>query len=257
MSLSRRRRFLAAAGFAGVVAAVLATSTRVAAQGPGVIRACVDREGEVHIIGPSDTCRRDQTLLTWDKVGPTGPAGPAGAPGSIGPMGPAGPVGPEGPAGRDGRDGRDAVVAGTPAPTVTLDMSIEDGAPTPITAFSFGESTTTSITSGSTGAGAGKAIFSNIVVSKMLDGVSVQLLKTAADSGHFSKVTIRAFNVGSSTPFAIYEFDLVFVASDAIGGDGNSLNESVTFIVGTIRTNITLGGTAYQTCWDVVNNTAC
>ena len=257
MLISRRVRFAGATAFAGVMAVGLLTTARVAAQGPGVIRACANREGELRIIGPLDACRPGQTLLIWTT---TGPAGPTGAPGSAGPAGPIGPIGltgPEGPAGRDGRDGRDAAGAGAPPPSVALDMAIEAGAPVPIMNFSFGESNPTTIGSATGGAGAGKVSFSNITVNKMLDAVTVQLLKAAANGSHFSKVTIRAFMAGDSTPFAVYEFDTAFVASDVIGGNGNSLNETAMFVVAKITSDVTLGGTTYHSCWDVETNTQC
>jgi len=136
-------------------------------------------------------------------------------------------------------------------------MGIEEGTPTPILGFSFGELNATTIGSATGGAGAGKVSFSNITVNKMLDAVSVQLLKAAATGSHFTKVTIQTFNQGENSPFATYVFDTVFVGSDVIGGNGNSLNETVMFVVGSIQADITVGGVSYHSCWDVVQNKAC
>jgi hypothetical protein len=47
-------------------------------------------------------CRRDDTLMRWNQVGPMGPVGPKGDTGATGPQGPAGPAGPVGPAGSGG-----------------------------------------------------------------------------------------------------------------------------------------------------------
>jgi len=248
MALRRAVQIVSALGVAAVAAFGLA-AVSVAAQG-SVIRACVSRDGQVRIVGAGETCRPNETLMTWNAVGPTGATGPTG------PTGPAGPAGPTGPEGAPGRDGRDAVAPAPPAPTVTLDMSIETGPALPITKFSFGEMNTTTDTTGG-GGGAGKVTFSNVTVNKMLDASTVQLLHAAAVGQHLSKVTIQAFMVGNSTPFAIYQFDTVFVGSDVIGGNGNSLNETVMFTFEKIATHVTFNGTTYDSCWDVAQNRSC
>ncbi len=73
-----------------------------------VVSACVDRAGKPRIVTGTDRCRKRETGLSWNKVGPTGPAGPQGLPGAngdVGPMGPAGPTGPAGPQGPVGPTG--------------------------------------------------------------------------------------------------------------------------------------------------------
>ncbi len=53
------------------------------------ITACVKSDGSMRLIDPAEqTCKpNNETLVTWNVVGPTGPTGP------IGPAGPAGPPG--------------------------------------------------------------------------------------------------------------------------------------------------------------------
>ena len=256
---NRSSRLLGAVAYASLVAFGLLGTDRVAAQSSDVIRACLNREGELRLIGPSDTCRPGQSLLMWNSVGPRGPAGPAGAPGPTGPMGAVGPMGPEGAAGRDGRDGRDGT-GGTPAPTVTLQMiisAINGGAPTPIRSFQLGATNPTTIGSASGGAGSGKVTFSDLSVSKMVDAYSVQLLKASAQGTHFTDLTIQAFEVGASVPFATYLFNQVFVTSDVLGSNGNSVNEAVTFAFATITSDVTIGGVTFHSCWDQALNRSC
>lgn len=78
----------------------------------GVITACYNSvNGNLRLVGSSETCRHSEEAITWNQAGPAGPAGPAGAPGPQGPVGPAGaegpagPQGPEGPAGQQGPEG--------------------------------------------------------------------------------------------------------------------------------------------------------
>lgn len=80
-----------------------------------VISACVSTaDGTMRI---ATTCKRNETPLSWNQVGPQGPTGPqgpqgpqgvpgvAGIPGPMGPAGPAGPTGPAGPQGATGPAG--------------------------------------------------------------------------------------------------------------------------------------------------------
>ena len=141
---------------------------------------------------------------------------------------------------------------------MTLELSSPPATygPVPIANFSFGEVNPTTIGSATGGAGAGKLSYSNVVVNKMLDAVSVALLRTAATGAH-GRLTIRAFNVGETIPFATYQFDTAFVVSDVIGGNGNSLNETVMFVFGTLTTDVSIGGTSYHSCWNTITNTSC
>ena len=73
------------------------------------------QEGKLRLVDPSavanqdeSTCKRSETAIQWNVMGPQGPTGPQGAagtngtngaPGAVGPTGPTGPIGPAGPAG--------------------------------------------------------------------------------------------------------------------------------------------------------------
>ncbi|MDE3156797.1 MAG: carboxypeptidase regulatory-like domain-containing protein, partial [Acidobacteriota bacterium] len=63
------------------------------------------RLGQVRIVGPNDTCLRNETKIQWNITGPQGPQGDQGIQGPIGPMGPQGVQGPQGPAGPQGAQG--------------------------------------------------------------------------------------------------------------------------------------------------------
>jgi len=65
--------------------------------------------------------------------------------------------------------------------------------------------------------------FSALNVTKMLDGLSVPLLRAAATGQHFPHVTIEVFEAGQTPPFATYTFGLVFVTSDVIGSWENGV----------------------------------
>ncbi len=72
----------------------------VEAQAGNTIYACVNNSsGAVKIVAPGATCNNNETLRTWNIVGPAGPAGPAGPEGPAGPPGTNGADGAQGPGG--------------------------------------------------------------------------------------------------------------------------------------------------------------
>jgi hypothetical protein len=72
---------------------------------PGVVNACVHKNGNVRIVESSADCKPNETFRTWNESGAVGPVGPQGPPGIQGAAGPAGPPGPMGPAGPPGLPG--------------------------------------------------------------------------------------------------------------------------------------------------------
>ncbi|WP_418320651.1 DUF1566 domain-containing protein [Piscinibacter sakaiensis] len=68
--------------------------------------ACVKGK-KLRMVGADDGCKKKETKISWNDVGPAGPPGPPGPKGDRGPQGAMGPPGPAGPAGSAG----DAVAA--------------------------------------------------------------------------------------------------------------------------------------------------
>lgn len=99
---------------AGILIGGVATAGIAVASIPdpeGVINACI-KKGAIRIIDTAEeTCKANETELSWNQQGadgapgPQGPAGPEGSAGPAGPAGPEGPGGPEGPAGAMGPAG--------------------------------------------------------------------------------------------------------------------------------------------------------
>src|SRR5438105_12243902 len=78
-----------------------------------VIHGCyTSQAGKVRLIDPSavggkdqSTCKRTETAIQWNEVGPQGPAGTNGVNGAPGVQGPVGPQGPAGTSGTNGAPG--------------------------------------------------------------------------------------------------------------------------------------------------------
>jgi type VI protein secretion system component Hcp len=230
--------------------ALAAASAAVVSAQSGTIRACVSGNGNIRIVGAGESCGNQGALLIWNADGVPGPAGPQG------PAGPAGPQGPEGPAGRDGRD---ATGPGEAEPTVTLQMTV-DGMngddPTPIFSFSLG-ATNTGTTSGGGGSGAGRVSFQDLAVSKQLDGMSVDLLSAAATGEHIPDVKIEVFAIGSSSPFATYTFRDALVTAVVFGASNQAPAETVSFNFTRVISDVTVGGTTFHSCFDILKNVKC
>jgi len=127
--------------------------------------------------------------------------------------------------------------------------------PTPIQ--SWGLTASNTVSSGSGGAGAGKASFTAVSVFKMLDGLSIPLQRAASLGTHFDNVVIDVFEAGSAVPFATYTFGNVFVTTDAFGASPNSVTEQVLFEFERISADITLNGVTSHSCFDVGANAGC
>ncbi len=79
-----RRAGIAGLGLVAVVLLMLPT-TRVAANPPGVLDACINPgNGMMRLVDSSSACHANETFVEWNITGPQGPAGPQG------PQGPAG-----------------------------------------------------------------------------------------------------------------------------------------------------------------------
>lgn len=239
-------RRLSAAGATVAAAYVLISTAPLHAQ-EQVIRACLGPDGVFRSAGPAGTCTGARQLIVWNVTGPAGPQGP---------QGPEGPEGPEGPAGRDGRD---ATGPAAPAPTMSLQMTVDGmngNNPTPILNFGLGATNPGSTSVGS-GGGSGKVAFQDLAVTKMLDGMSVALMSAAATGLHLKTVKIEAFPIGESTPFAVYVFEDALVTASVLGSSSNAMSESVTFNFAKIISDITLLGNTFHSCYDIAKNSRC
>jgi type VI secretion system secreted protein Hcp len=135
--------------------------------------------------------------------------------------------------------------------------------------FSLGEENPTTIGSTTTGAGAGKAMFKELVVEKAVDKLSRSLFTISVTGGHLRRMQLYVRKVGGAPtagakPYLVYGFDTVLVSEiDWSGslGDEEPL-ERVTFAYGALafgyypqRPDGTFD-TAVKTSWSQVMNSA-
>src|SRR4029079_3070250 len=107
------------------------------------------------------------------------------------------------------------------------------------------------------GGGAGKVNFSDLNVAKMLDGLSVPLLKAVATGEHIKDCKIELFAFGASTPFATYTFSDVLATSDVLGSAQNQVSENVSLNFARIASTVIVNGLTFTNCFDVKANAGC
>ena len=242
----------------GAVGVVLVLGATPASAQSGQISACVNPGGAVRMLAAGESCNPPHTLLTWNVDGPRGPVGPAGEPG------PAGPVGAPGRDGRDGRDGKDGEDGTLPAaqmPTVVGDMSFAGLAvPSPIYGVSGGINRTMK-ESGEKGGTAdiniGVGDFLDFTVNKPLDATSMQLLQLSINGNSLGDLTIRLFEPGTTNPYATYTLGRAFVKNTIFSTSPAGIMETMGFYFNEIRSQVSIGGATYQSCWDLVQNRIC
>jgi len=112
-------------GVAGAFVVTLAL-TPISADAQQIFACDQNSSGTVRIVPQFVSCGNNESLVSWNVVGPqgppgvAGPAGPVGPAGAMGAQGPAGPAGPPGPVGAQGPIGNTG--AQGPAGTVLAFM---------------------------------------------------------------------------------------------------------------------------------------
>jgi type VI protein secretion system component Hcp len=209
----RKGKLVAAAvvavGIAGGSAAyALARATDSSAQ----IVACVKPAGDMRIVGPSDTCKSNESRLVWNVQGPQGIQGI------------------QGPAGRDGRDGASAPIPNT-HDVATLEVA-PDVPVTSVRSWTWGISNSVSVGSGGGGAGTGKASFDDLTITKKLDASSPKLLAACAEGKHYSEATLVVTSGGTTTTYKLKDVFVTSVKQSDDGATETNPLEKVTFTFG-------------------------
>ena len=136
--------------------------------------------------------------------------------------------------------------------------------------FDFDVQNTINIASATTGAGAGKASFGQLVIHRSVDKLSPALLSVSATGEHFVAIQLYLRHPNPTAggaapaPFLAYEFQTVFISkiewSAAAGAD---LTEAVTFVYGAVAVAFqaanpdgTPAGPPAKSAWSQVQNAA-
>lgn len=120
----------------------------------------------------------------------------------------------------------------TPVGTLT----IQEGS-TPILSWSWG--LTVPVTTGGGGGGAGKVQLDDVTLTKRINPLSTELVRTAATGAHYPQAVVSVPVGGPLSPFAIeYKLKDVIVSSVAQSGAGAESVETVKLAYGSFELTI-------------------
>jgi type VI secretion system secreted protein Hcp len=145
------------------------------------INACLGDSGQLRLVAVAGDCRKAETPLSWNTVGPAGPAGAQGAPGVAGPQGPAGASG--------SAAGDPNAVAGT----MTVTGNGFGSGAIALTGYSHEIVSPRDLASGQA---TGKRQHKPLTITKQLDASSPLLLKAAVDNQTLSSILIGLLQNG-------------------------------------------------------------
>jgi len=187
-----KRRLAIGAALVAVLAAA-ATTYALAASGASTtqtLNACVDREGTVRLVAVAGQCRKGETAVSWNTVGPQGPQGPQGLAGRDGQTGPQGPAGVSGANPPDPDD-----VAATVMVTGQKEGAFSQS-PIAVTAVSH---EIVSPRDPASGLPTGKRQHKPITITKSVDSTSPLFLQALVENENLSSVVITLTINGSTT----------------------------------------------------------
>jgi type VI secretion system secreted protein Hcp len=217
--------------------------------------------GALRVIDPSDTtesnpavstCTQGESQITWNQHGQPGAQGTQGVQGAQGPQGPQGPAGSTGPAGVSAGSGSgsntDVIMELNPTnPNLGTLNSIPQGESQVTNAqnqifnlesFDLGATSTTSIGSATSGAGAGKATFQKFTVTKLLDKNSSDLFLdvTKGTALKSAEIIVRKAGAnGKAAPLAQYVMKLVAITDIHVTGGSQTPRETIQGEYGAIQ----------------------
>lgn len=133
-----------------------------------------------------------------------------------------------------------------------------------VQAFAFGIENSITIGSTSGGAGAGKAKFDELAITKSVDTASPVLFEASAQGVHFPQMLLKIRKAGSTNQpdYLIYDFRMVFVTKVEWtgGGGGDAPEEMVTLVYGALQISYApqsatgTFGTPITSAWSQINN---
>jgi len=132
-------------------------------------------------------------------------------------------------------------------------------------AWSWGASNATTVGSATGGAGAGKAHFQDLSITKYVDSATPKLLNALATGSHIATGQLTVRKAGATAlEYITVEFKEKFVTSVSTGGFGgeDKLTENVVFAFASMNLIYTPqdskggAGTAIPFSWSVVTNSA-
>jgi len=193
------------------------------------LNACVEQNGQLRLVAVAGDCKKAETPLSWNTVGP---AGPAGADGKQGPAGQNGSPGPQGPPGASGSAASDPNAVSA---TMTITGNGFGAGAIPVTGYSHG---IVSPRDAASGLATGKRQHKPLLITKELDSSTPLLLKAQITNQDLTSVLIGLLRNGQ-------QIGTVKLTHASIASyDAHGLNETFGFTYQKIEW--TVGGVTVQ-----------
>lgn len=183
-----------------IVATAFSAFAITRAQGESDVVVCVAGNGAMRMVNTANDCRPNETAHTFSKQGTPGPAGATGEPGAPGSPGPAGPPGPAGVVTVNVNEGGESYsgpphifleATGASGPAIVGESTVpgREGQ-IEVLDWQWGIKNNISLGSASGGAGAGKADFSSLLITRFVDSASPTLMNYAATARHIDELVL-------------------------------------------------------------------
>ena len=226
----------------GLVAGITVATgvAQAAGSDTNTIYGCVSaKDGAVRVVAEGIACGKSESPISWNQTGPAGAPGAAGSAGRDGRDGQPGPAGPAAPQPHSTVIGT-ATIDGGGAGTLTFD----------ITSFNT-KMTNSGTTHMGGGAGAGKASFEPVTLTKGVGAADSVLLNALARGAHLPKVVIH-LNGDPAETVTLEEVLVTEVSPENTGTSTDRLHEQVSFDAAKI--DVSVGGLRWT--WNIAENTA-
>ncbi|MEX2599323.1 MAG: type VI secretion system tube protein TssD [Dehalococcoidia bacterium] len=247
---------VAAIAIAALGGAGLAWTAAQAQTADEQVHACVSSSGNVRIVESGDSCRRNETPVSWNTQGSAGTPGEDGAPG------------PQGETGET--EVTVNVVNDPPEPAAAVDYylkidgidgeSRDSGHEGEIDVFSWSWGASHSGATHTGGGGAGKANFQDITVTKHVDKATPKLMEAIATGKHIPEVVLTVRDTdgdGRADAYLVITMKNVLVSSVSTGGEGDREVPSETLSLNYEEIKVTYSeadGSTTEFSWNVATN---
>jgi type VI secretion system secreted protein Hcp len=187
------------------------------------INGCVNNDGQLRVltVTGTDSCKKNESPLSWSITGPQGTPGAAGA---QGPQGPSGAQGPQGPPGETGTVSTPDL--GQFSVTGQKQGQFHNGSSTSIGFSGFTEGVV-SPRDPASGLPTGKRIHKPLTITKKIDAASPLLYSACTSNENLTQVVINLYSPGGTTPAT--KVTLTNASCSELEHDGQTETVSFTF----------------------------
>jgi len=246
-----KRRIALVTTLVAIIVAAASTYAWARTQDASTLRACAQtQDGSLRLVADGVACKKSETAVSWNVVGPAGPQGATGATGRDGRdgvQGPQGVPGPQGPAGAGGGAAASPdAIQGNFTATGQKQGAITGDGPNGTMILIGLSHAIVSPRDPASGLPTGKRQHKPFVITKELDKSTPKLLMALVTNENLSTVTFNFTNAKSSTPYMTVKLTNANISSRVQTGT----TEEIQFTYQKIEWTWTDGGITASDDWE-------